>query len=195
MKIIIDNEKDLYKFYKKLPLYRSLFYKKVTFESNNENIKQIIKALNIKKRKERITYVYDTACKNIDNHYNNKNICGFKNNKCYVQQKLNDGNINGCCRWCLYQSNNGCKTSNLTCKLFTCSEVEKRCKVITFDDLSILKILTKRQRLIAKTNYFTKRESFIRDLYIGSFVVWEITQLIRFINIYIIIRSKRTSFK
>ena len=50
--IVINNKKDLYNFYKKLPLYRSLFYKKVTFKSNNKKIETIIKALNIKKRKD-----------------------------------------------------------------------------------------------------------------------------------------------
>ena len=191
---MIIKEKDLYKFYKKLPLYRSLLYKKVTFETDIKEIEEIVKALNIKKRKDRITYIYDTACKKIDNHYENKNICGFKNNKCYVQQKLKNNYINGCCRFCLYQSSKGCRTQNLTCKLFTCSEVEKRCKIIKFDDLNILKLLTKRQKLIAKTNYFTKRESFIDDLYIGLFVLWELKQVVRFIIIYIKTRPK-ASFK
>lgn len=186
--------KKLYNFHK-IPLYRSFIYKNITFETDKKELKEIVEALNIKKRKTRITYIYDTACKKIDDHYKNKNICGFKNNKCYVQQKLNNNYENGCCRFCLYQSSKGCKTKNLTCKLFTCSEVEKRCKVITFDDLNILKVLTKRQRLIAKTNYFTKRESFIKDLYIGSFVLWEIKQVIRFIIIYIKTRSKKTLFK
>ncbi len=187
----INNEKDLYKFYKKIPLYRSLLYKNIYLKENSKyDIKNIINALNIKNRKERITYIYDTACKEIDSHYKNKDICGFKNSKCYVQQKLKNGKINGCCRWCLYQSPKGCTTKNLTCKLFTCSEVEKRCKVIKFEDLNILKVLTKRQRLITKSNYFTKRETFINDLYIGSFVIWELRQVFRFIKIYIKIRSK-----
>ena len=66
----INNEKDLYKFYKKIPLYRSLLYKKVFFKENSKyDIKDIIKALNIKKRKERLTFIYDKACEKIDNHY------------------------------------------------------------------------------------------------------------------------------
>lgn len=195
MKIIINSKKDLEKFYKKIPLYKSLFYKNITFETNDKTIKPIIDALNIKSRKSRITYIYDKMCKQIDEFYKNKNICGFKNNKCYVQQKLKNNYINGCCRYCLNQSSKGCTTSNLTCKLFTCSEVEKRCKVIKIEDLTLLKMLNRRQKIIAKTNYFTKRETFINDLYISSFIIWELRQTFRMIKIYIKIRLKKVSFK
>lgn len=195
--VSIKCKADLEKFYKSIPLYKSLFYKNITFKMDKDkyDIQSIITALNIKNRKKRITYIYDEACRKIDNHYKNRNICGFKNNKCYVQQKLNNGNINGCCRYCLYQSSVGCKTSNLTCKLFTCSEVEKRCKTVKYEEIKILKLLNYRQRLIAKTNYFTKRETFINDLYINSFVLWELKQLIRLIYTFIKIRSKKTLFK
>lgn len=193
--IIIKDKKDLEKFYKRIPIYKSLFYKNITFKTNNIIIKDIVNALNIKSRKQRITYIYDKMCKQIDKFYSNKNICGFKNNKCYVQQRLNNGYTNGCCRFCLNQSSKGCATSNLTCKLFTCSEVEKRCKVFKVEKLELLRMLNRRQRLIAKTNYFTKRETFINDLYISSFVLWELRQVFRFINIYIKIRLKKVSFK
>ena len=193
----IEDEKDLYKFYKKLPLYRSLFYKNVTFKlyDNGYNINDIITALNIKNRKKRITFIFDTACRQIDDHYTLKNLCGFKNGKCYVQQKIKNGYSNGCCRWCLNQSTKGCTTQNLSCKLFNCTEVEKRCKVIKFEDINILKLLTKRQRTIAKSNYFTKKEAFINDLYIGSFVLWEIKQVLRFFIIFININILKKSFK
>lgn len=193
--IEIKSKQDLKKFYKLISLYKKVIYKKVIFKTDNKEIKEIVNALNIKNRKQRITYIYDSACKQIDNFYKSKNICGFKNNKCYVQQKIKNDFINGCCRFCLNQSSKGCTTSNITCKLFTCSEVEKRCKIIKFDDLKLLKLLNKRQRLIIKSNYFTKRESFINDLYLNSFVIWEIKQLFRIINIYIKIRLKKVSFK
>ena len=183
MHIIINNKAALDKFYKKLFFYKSFLFKKTKFtvETKFEEVKPIIKALNIKKRKQRITYIYDEACNQIDNHYKSKNICGFKNNKCYVQQKLNNGTINGCCRMCMYQSSKGCTTKNLTCKLFTCSEVEKRCKIITFDDLKILNLLSFRNRMILKSDYFSKREDVIKDLYYGSFFLWTIRIVIRMI--------------
>lgn len=191
--IKINNQTALDKFYRKLFFYKSFIFKKTKFtvETNYEEVKPIINALNIKKRKERIIYIYDEACKQIDNHYKNKNICGFKNNKCYVQQKLQNRTINGCCRMCLYQSTKGCTTKNLTCKLFTCSEVEKRCKVIKFDDLKILNLLSFRNRMILKSDYFSKREDVIKDLYYGSFFLWTIRIVIRMIiNFYTLKRKK-----
>lgn len=196
-KIKIENEKDLHRFYKKLSIYRSLFYKNITFilEKDTYNVKDIITALNIKNRKKRLTYIFDTACCQIDDYYNVKNLCGFKNSQCCLHRKANKKYVNGCCRWCLYQSSKGCTTKNLSCKLFTCSEIEKRFKKINFEDINILKLLTKRQRAITKSNYFTKRESFINDLYIGSFVIWEIKQVFRFIIIFININVLKKSFK
>lgn len=185
--IKFNNQTALDKFYRKLFFYKSFIFKKTHFtvETNFEEVKPIINALNIKKRKERIIYIYDEACNQIDKHYQNKNICGFKNNKCYVQQKLQNGTINGCCRMCLYQSTKGCTTKNLTCKLFTCSEVEKRCKVIKFDDLKILNLLSFRNRMILKSDYFSKREDVIKDLYYGSILIWSVRIVIRLIiNFY-----------
>ena len=77
---VINDKSALDKFYRKLFFYKSFILKKTKFtvETNYEEVKSIIKALNIKKRKPRITYIYDEACKQIDNHYKNKNICGFK---------------------------------------------------------------------------------------------------------------------
>ena len=191
---VINDKAALDNFYRKLFFYKSFIFKKTSFtvETKYEQIKPIIKALNIKKRKDRITYIYDEACKQIDNHYKNKNICGFKNNKCYVQQKLNNGTINGCCRLCKYQSEKGCKTVNLTCKLFTCSEVEKRCKIITFDDLKILNLLSYRNKMILKSNYFSKRENVIKDLYYGSVILWAIRIIIRLINNFYTLKHKKS---
>ena len=191
---VVNNKSALDKFYRKLFFYKSFIFKKTTFtvETTYKELKPIIKALNIKKRKDRITYIYDEACRQIDNHYKNKNICGFKNNKCYVQQKLNNGTINGCCRMCKYQSEKGCKTINLTCKLFTCSEVEKRCKIIKFDDLKILNLLSYRNRMILKSDYFSKKEDVIKDLYYGSFLIWTIRIIIRLINNFYTIKHKNS---
>ena len=191
---VINDKAALDNFYRKLFFYKSFIFKKTTFtvETKYEQIKPIIKALNIKKRKDRITYIYDEACRQIDNHYKNKNICGFKNNKCYVQQKLNNGTINGCCRLCKYQREKGCKTVNLTCKLFTCSEVEKRCKIITFDDLKILNLLSYRNKMILKSDYFSKRENVIKDLYYGSVILWAIRIIIRLINNFYTLKHKKS---
>lgn len=167
--IVIESKEDYTKFIKRIILYKSILYINTEFQVKgcqvNDKIQQIIKGLNIKNRCKRITYVYDTACSIIDSNTKGLNICGFKNNKCYIQQKQNNGKCNGCCRLCKYQKSNGCPTKNLACKLFNCSEVKKRYKTIEYKDLAILKFLSLKNRLIVKSDYFSTREEVLKDLY------------------------------
>lgn len=167
--IVIESKEDYTKFIKRIILYKSILYINTEFQVKgcqvNDKIQQIIKGLNIKNRGKRITYVYDTACNIIDSNTKGLNICGFKNNKCYIQQKQNNGKCNGCCRLCKYQNSNGCPTKNLACKLFNCSEVKKRYKTIEYKDLAILKLLSLKNRLIVKSDYFSTREEVLKDLY------------------------------
>ena len=178
-KININSDKDLNRFYKKLFFYKTCIYRFVNFVSDNQEIKDIIKALNIKKRNMRIRYVYDRSCLYVDRFWDNKNICGFRNNKCYTQR--NNSYINGCCRRCFYQSDKGCRTANLTCKMFYCSEVRKRNKVPSFNDIKILKLLSIRQRIILKHDYFSSREEVLGDLYIGFISIFLVRLLFRYL--------------
>ncbi len=167
--IVIESKEDYTKFIKRIILYKSILYINTEFQVKgcqvNDKIQQIIKGLNIKNRYKRITYVYDTACSIIDSNTKGLNVCGFKNNKCYIQQKQNNGRCNGCCRLCKYQNSNGCSTKNLACKLFNCSEVKKRYKTVEYKDLDILKLLSLKNRLIVKSDYFSTREEVLKDLY------------------------------
>lgn len=167
--IVIKSKEDYTKFIKRIVLYKSILYINTEFQVErnqiNDKLQQIINGLNIKNRYKRITYVYDTACNIIDSNTKGLNVCGFKNNKCYIQQKQNNGKCNGCCRLCKYQNSNGCPTKNLACKLFNCSEVKKRYKTIEYKDLAILKLLSLKNRLIVKSDYFSTREEVLKDLY------------------------------
>lgn len=167
--IVIESKEDYTKFIKRIILYKSILYINTEFQVKgcqvNDKIQQMINGLNIKNRYKRITYVYDTACSIIDSNTKGLNVCGFKNNKCYIQQKQNNGKCNGCCRLCKYQNSNGCSTKNLACKLFNCSEVKKRYKTVEYKDLDILKLLSLKNRLIVKSDYFSTREEVLKDLY------------------------------
>ena len=121
----------------------------------------------------------------IDNRNKNINICGFINNKCFVQRKNNSNNCNGCCRLCIYQSSNGCTTNNLTCKLFNCSEVKKRFEVDKFNDINLLKLLSLKNRIIVKNDYFSKREDVLRDLYCIGIIISCIRLIYRLVRNYI----------
>ena len=89
---------------------------------------------------------------------------------------------------CIYQGKKRYMTKNLTRKLFTCSEVEKRYKIIKFDDLKILKFLSFRNRIILKHDYFSKRED---NLYYGSIILWTIRIIIRLINNFYTLKHKK----
>lgn len=116
-KILIetDNVNEIYKKYKK---YKTFIYKNTEFIYNGENqeIKDIIEVLNKKTRLQRIAYIYDKSCEQIDKKFEGENICEFKCNQCIVQRKHNLKEKNGCCRVCRLQTSTGCPSKNLTCK-------------------------------------------------------------------------------
>ncbi len=181
--IKINSQEELYK---KMKIYNSFLFKNVRFKTNLDDVTciNIVNALNIKNKKNKIEYIYNTACDEIDSFYKDKNICNFNSeNKCINQQNHNSPNCNGCCRLCLNQSNNGCTTCNLSCKFFYCDIINKKYKVLKINDISILKLFTLRQRLILKQDFFSTKEQILRDLYIGSILIFEYTIGIRtFIN-------------
>lgn len=157
---------DKKKLLKKIFLYRSFIFRFVTFSTNqnDEEIEIIIKALNIKNRYNRIYYVIDRLCDQIDDYYKDKKTCCFKNNKCICHRKLKLEYKNGCCRKCGYQSNNGCTTKNFACKMFMCSYAKENINVLEYSDLVLLKVLTPLQRLILKSDYFSSIEDVSKDL-------------------------------
>ena len=195
--IQIKTEQDYINFIKHLNLYKSIFYYNRYFKADStihkNDINQIVTALNKKHRKERIQYIYDASCNRIDEKHEDCNICGFVNNQCYVQRKLQNKKYNGCCRRCLYQSTQGCQTKNLTCKLFNCSEVRARYDVLQYRDLNILKLFSLKNRIIIQTDYFSSREDVLKDLYSYSILYSGIRIIYRFIKTQIILEKRKRS--
>ena len=187
--ITINNYNDYNKFLKRINIYKSILYYNTLFEVKNNinerNIDYITNALNMKNRKKRIEYVYDQSCKLIDWKNKGINICGFENGKCWVQRKIKNGKCNGCCRKCIYQTSNGCSTKNLSCKLFNCTEVRSRYNVIRYNDLKLLRLLSKKNQIIIKSDYFSKREDVLKDLYSYSLIYSTFRIVYRLIRTYI----------
>lgn len=170
-----------------IPFYKSPLFYFCKFETKSLDEQDIIivNALNIKNRKKRITYLYDCVCDYIDNFYGGKNICGFKRSQCCAQRKIKTSEENGCCRRCAYRSSKGCTTKNLACKLFVCSEVSCKRKVLKYEDLISLKVLSARQRFIIKSDFFSSREDVLKDLYSYSFIYSTIRVVFRHTSYYI----------
>ena len=196
--ILLNNDSDYNKLIKKLNLYKSILYINTHFQIKNninkEDIEYIINALNIKNRKKRIEYIYNQSCEIIDSKKKDINMCGFKKGICYAQRKKLHSKCNGCCRRCIYQTNNGCSTQNLSCKLFNCSEVTKRYDVITYKDLNLLKILSLKNKCIIKSDYFSSKEDVLKDLYSHSILYATIRIVYRLIKsqIYLSKPNKKT---
>ena len=167
--IIINNPKEYSIFLKKVKYYKYYKFTKFNIKNNinNKDLDIIIKSLNIKKRKERITYLYDSIV-NYLNEYYKDNICDFKNNQCFVQRETKTNNLYGCCLNCKYvKSNLGCISSNVSCKLTYCRSAKKKLKLIKLRDIPFTNCLTPLQKFIIKNDYFSTREQVINDLYYG----------------------------
>ena len=171
-KIIIE-DKELEDIYKLFFKYKSIKYKSTQFIYNGESelIKEITNILNIKSRRKRLEYIFDSLCAEVDANFSGKELCGYECNQCIVQRKGKTEEVNGCCKVCRFQSENGCKSSNLTCKLFFCDEIKKQHAVIKLEDMKLTNLLTLRQKIILKFVLFSSREEVIIDLFWGSVIL------------------------
>lgn len=192
--LFIKNKEELIK---KLFLYRSNIYRKTEFKTDidDKQIIAIIEALNIKKRRKRLEYIYDYCCKTVDKFNDGKNICGFQQNKCIMQQTPECNFTDGCCRLCIHQHGKGCETSNLSCKFFYCDAVTNNHKVLRYKDFPILKILTLRQRLMVKDNFFSTREEILNDIYIGSIIIFGFRLTYRIFRDFFLFIIKKNNYK
>ena len=161
MKIELKNTKLLF-------LYRSFLFKKVKFETKDKNLKTIVNALNVKKRKDRIEYIYDEAIKYINEYYSD-DLCKFENNQCIVQRNTGVDRINGCCRTCKLLGDKGCISVNLACKLIYCKTALGNLKELKIRNIPILKCLSISQRIILKGAFFNTREEVLKELNYGMF--------------------------
>ena len=159
MKIELKNTKLLF-------LYRSFWFKNVSFDTKDKNLKTIVKALNIKKKKDRIEYVYDEAIKFINKYYSD-DLCKFENNQCIVQRNAGVDRINGCCRTCKLLGDMGCISVNLACKLIYCKTALGNLKELKISNIPILKCLSLSQRIILKGAFFNTKEEILEELNYG----------------------------
>ena len=147
-------------------LYRMFRIFGCNFYTNDDKYINIVKALNIKSKKERLEYVYDEAIKYINEYYSD-DLCQFKNQQCIAQRKQGGKEINGCCKKCSLVTNIGCPSVNLSCKLIYCKTALKNLKKLRFSEIPILRCLTLTQRIILKSSFFNTRENILMDMHKG----------------------------
>ena len=167
--IIINNKKDYQHFLNRLFFYKYYHFTNFTIKNNikSQELTIISNALNIKKRKERITYLYDEAIKYINNYYH-EDLCQFVNDQCFVQRARKDNSKYGCCFDCkLVESGKGCPSSNISCKLLYCKPALKNIKKLKIKDIELLRCFSIFQRLTLKIDFYSTREQMIKDLNYG----------------------------
>ena len=148
---------------------------------DNKEIRQIsllVEACNIKKRKERIRFIYDASCDLLDDDFYGCNLCQFKNNQCFVN-RMHKNSLDGCCRSrdnksaCKYLVKHKCTNRNLTCKIHICSYMKKRGYSYKLNDILMIKYLYSwKQKIFCYFNLFISKEDYLKDLYHNSFILW-----------------------
>ena len=158
-------------------------FKVIVFNSNGENEKDVfdliraIKIVLMKSKFDKYEYIYDVACDYLDNEFICKNICDFKNDKCFAKRDFNC--TCGCCRHfkhffsnklvqCEYLINKNCSAKCLPCKMFTCDEIIKRKNIkYRFKDIFLLdKFFNPIQKVVILMNCFNTKEIILKRLMI-----------------------------
>ena len=184
--IVINDEVEYKSFLKKIFFYKSFIFYNTIFilkgSYDNYFLSRIVKALNIKDRKKRVSYLYDEIVKYVDDYYPST-ICDFKNNQCFWQRESKSNKFMGCCRGCkLVRMNKGCESSNISCKLTFCRPARKKIKKLKLRDIDLVRFFGLSRRIIIKNDYFSKREDVINDLYYGI-VLWLIRAFVKGIKV------------
>lgn len=139
--------------------------------------------LTLDDQKSKYKYIYDTTCKFLDNQFVCKNYCNFKNDKCIANRNKSVLHCDmGCCysfeysgffeptftkndKLCEHLNGTSCSTSCMSCKLFTCKELQKRNIRFKLSDFLLINcFFNKKQHLILKYNFFKTREAIIEKL-------------------------------
>lgn len=164
--IIIYNRKDKLNFIEDLSYYKTFLYHFTTFTSSSldPEIQEIINALNIKSRKKRISYVYDSALKRAERYFKKIDISSKKIKRNRTKK------IPISCNNCPNKKTNKCPINNVSCKLYYSSLVLKKDEVLSYDDLNVLKVLSKSQQKRITKEYNLEKEQVIKDLYYGPIV-------------------------
>ena len=95
----------------------------------------------------------------------------------------------------MYQTKSGCPTKNLACKLFNCSYVKSRYEVIKYEDIKLLRLLSLKNRFIIKSDYFSKREDVLKDLYAYTLSYSTIRIVYRLIKNFILFNKEKEIVK
>lgn len=167
--MIVKNKE---KFLKKLFIYKHLRFIKYETNIKDKHLQTIIDILNIKNPYKRKREIIEKSCDYIDNYYKEINPCQFKNSKCICHRIKELDNTNGCCKKCKFQSNKGCTTKNIACKLFFCSYADlKNTEKIKLKEVPYIKLLNPVEKYIVSYDFFRNVDGVLFDLFLWPALV------------------------
>lgn len=148
-------------------------------QDNQTEIIKCLKAVLIKEKRKKIEYIYDQVCEELDEEFAKNNYCDFKDDVCIEKRNCSERVTMGCChkfkhpitmngelKECPYLVDRHCSTQCITCKLFTCDAIKVKFKLKNIPLIECF--FNPIQKLIVKTNFFTKREKIIDRLVLFS---------------------------
>lgn len=165
--------------------------KKVSYiisDYNSDDILTAFSALSITDEKERIEFLYESLCNQLDAIWSNDNPCDFCDNICEGNKhNASPGSVDGCCysfeypKHILFSSSftknlqkckfldsehKRCSIKNISCKLYVCSYLKKskNFNISISDFLLIDAFFSKKQKLILQYNFFRTQEEIIDKL-------------------------------
>ena len=161
-------------------------------DTEDKELKQIsflTKALNIKNKKERLSYAYDKACDLLDDDFYGKNVCKFnKSGKCVKDRKCNTFGGGCCCdhtnkTMCKHLLKDGCKERCLACKFYTCSILKNKGYKYDINDIYVLKyIFNIRQKIMLCNDFFMTKDEVLKDVNRNSILLWSFRKTPKFVK-------------
>ncbi len=161
-----------------------LIVKKNVGEINTKTINELnifINLFHYKSKREKIEFLYDKACEYLDSMNEKLNYCDFKDDVCVSKRKVKKPHHKiikmGCCyhvnifsskkhKLCEYLKDKKCSVQCISCKFFTCADVDIKFKI---NDILYLKYyFNPIQKLIIKGCVLTPKEKIISLLILFS---------------------------
>ena len=135
---------------------------KIKYNTDNYDLKNIEKAINIKDINKRYSFIYDTVCDFIDKKYLECNYCEFKDDICKYFRKNNQLNHkNGCCYsdarggLCEHLKDKHCNIKSISCKLYACPILRENKINFKMKDIPLIKYFFNiKQKYYIKYSFF-----------------------------------------
>ena len=150
--------------------------------SDSEYENDVVSAIGVlvcKNKKQKYEFLYDQICAYLDKKVVNKNVCGFKNDKCIAKRNTNC--TMGCCHHfknkyfgilyekelhlCEYQKDKSCTAKCITCKMYMCDYLVKRGYKFTCNNVLLIKYYFNfAQKVVIKSSFFTTKDKILKRI-------------------------------